>query len=82
MSEYILIFLYSSQLVVMTGRSSLTAVNVSCLVDHTFPRPLVSLYTGHQGDQRRLQGLQETDNIMRKHCRVYRVSGFISGHSQ
>ena len=59
MSEYILIFLYSSRLVVMTGRSSLTAVNVSCLVDHTFPRPLVSLYTGHHRDKRRLQGVKE-----------------------
>ena len=76
-----MIFLYSSQLVVMTGRSSLTAVNVSCLVDHTFPRPLVSLYTGHQGDQRRLQGLQEKVERWEQNYRVtFKVQGSFRGH--
>ena len=54
-----ILFRYSSRLLVSTTRSSLTTVTVSCLVEHTFPRPFVSLYTGHHRDKVRLQGVQE-----------------------
>ena len=50
------------RLMVMTSRSSINTVNVSCLVDHTFPRPLLTLYTGQQRDRMMLQGVRENVN--------------------
>ena len=47
---------------ITTSRTSINTVNVSCVVDHTFPRPLVMLYTGQQRDKVRLQGLMENVN--------------------
>ena len=42
-----------------TTRSSYNSVNVSCLVDHTFPRPVVSLHQGQDRSRSRVPGVRE-----------------------
>ena len=40
-------------------RSSYNSVNISCFVDHAFPRPKVALYHGQDRDRVRLKGVRE-----------------------
>ena len=41
----------------MSRRASYSSVNVSCTVDHTFPRPVVKLYKGQE--RINVNGVQE-----------------------
>ena len=40
-------------------QSSYNSVNISCFVDHAFPRPSVALYHGQDRDRVRLKGVKE-----------------------
>ena len=64
-SSRMVIYTPPRRLVVVTRRSGLNTVNVSCMVDHTFPRPHLTLLMGHQ-NRVRLQAVKENVN---RYCR-------------
>lgn len=61
-SSTMVVYTPPSRLSVQTVSSSYNSVNVTCLVDHTFPRPKVILYHGQNRDRVRIKGAREVVN--------------------
>ena len=47
------------RMIVQHQRTSSNSVNITCYVDHSFPRPAVALYHGHDHNRLRLNGVRE-----------------------
>ena len=47
------------RMLVQHQRTSSNSVNLTCYVDHAFPRPTVALYHGHDHNRLRLKGVRE-----------------------